>query len=714
MSQKRENDQNLSQQEKKSKLNSGMEGPSSQSQDFSPEYVIMPWDDNTEIFYSEPNAVGETVTKATTRWELIKLLLNENKPIFDIEMFIDVIRSYNVTYNKDGKQMKPPWKCLILRHFFSNLEDEERNEFFKENGILSRIRHLALQLRELVPKLKLLKSGSKCNITLYQAEIACLLANAFLCTFPKREADVPSINFNTLFEGGGNVAGFYSEKLKCIIHYFRRVTNKQPVGKLSFYRLYIPDYKLPRWDKTNAEICDLTVKTEGRIEEQQGYLQMDFANRYVGGGVLGRGCVQEEIRFIICPELIVARLFTECLSDNEALLVIGAERYCNYTGYSDSFEYAGDYKDSTPFDENDHRKTHLIVLDALYFQQPSDQYRESKILRELKKAYVGFKPIDYNNILPLATGNWGCGAFRGDPQLKSILQLMASSQAKRSMLYVTFGDSDLKHQMEEIYRLLKDYKINVGNLYNIIKKFNRERRKNQTIFQFIVERVENHKWPEPQTSKPPSSYSKKELPKKRESETYSPDVDEFSAAEKSAFKIRNDIDRIKKSKPIEKRLSELEMDYDNLEKKMKCHPGSSLEMESSQEDDRSLQLYPRSDNGKKIELSEEDKKLLALYSQPDDRPEKKSEQPSTSVWFENEKTKEKSGNRFTPEASSSSARSASPSLFMNSFSRRYTQEPIEESSDNSLDIFENSLEISEKICDKSEPEKKDNRRRILR
>ena len=39
--------------------------------------------------------------------------------------------------------------------------------------------------------------------------------------------------------------------------------------------------------------------------------------------MLGRGCVQEEIRFIICPELIVARLFTECLADNEALLVIG-------------------------------------------------------------------------------------------------------------------------------------------------------------------------------------------------------------------------------------------------------------------------------------------------------------------------------------------------------------------------------------------------------
>ena len=40
-------------------------------------------------------------------------------------------------------------------------------------------------------------------------------------------------------------------------------------------------------------------------------LQVDFANKFVGGGVLGDGCVQEEIRFLINPELIVTRLFTE-------------------------------------------------------------------------------------------------------------------------------------------------------------------------------------------------------------------------------------------------------------------------------------------------------------------------------------------------------------------------------------------------------------------
>ena len=52
-------------------------------------------------------------------------------------------------------------------------------------------------------------------------------------------------------------------------------------------------------------------------------LQVDFANKYLGGGVLTHGCVQEEIRFLICPEMIISRLFTEGLEKNESLIMKG-------------------------------------------------------------------------------------------------------------------------------------------------------------------------------------------------------------------------------------------------------------------------------------------------------------------------------------------------------------------------------------------------------
>lgn len=51
--------------------------------------------------------------------------------------------------------------------------------------------------------------------------------------------------------------------------------------------------------------------------------QVDFASRWIGGGVLSAGLLQEEILFLMNPELIVSRLFTERLADNECLIITG-------------------------------------------------------------------------------------------------------------------------------------------------------------------------------------------------------------------------------------------------------------------------------------------------------------------------------------------------------------------------------------------------------
>lgn len=72
---------------------------------------------------------------------------------------------------------------------------------------------------------------------------------------------------------------------------------------------------------------------------------MDFANKYIGGGVIGNGCVQEEIFFVLSPELIVSRLIFESLDNNEAIQIKGAERFSSYGGYGESFKWADDFID---------------------------------------------------------------------------------------------------------------------------------------------------------------------------------------------------------------------------------------------------------------------------------------------------------------------------------------------------------------------------------
>ena len=102
-------------------------------------------------------------------------------------------------------------------------------------------------------------------------------------------------------------------------------------GVITFSRLSLTPSLLPSWHSSDQTLSCLHISTEGKIEtDGAGFLQADFANEYVGGGVLRSGLVQEEIRFTICPELIATMLFSEAMQDTEAISVIGVEQFSCY------------------------------------------------------------------------------------------------------------------------------------------------------------------------------------------------------------------------------------------------------------------------------------------------------------------------------------------------------------------------------------------------
>ena len=100
-------------------------------------------------------------------------------------------------------------------------------------------------------------------------------------------------------------------------------------------------------------------------EHGQGCLHVDFANKYLGGGILCGGCVQEEIRFAICPELTVACLFCPVMGNTEAIQVIGAQQYCSYTGYGYSLRFGGDFVDESERDKDGTVLNGIAAIDAL-------------------------------------------------------------------------------------------------------------------------------------------------------------------------------------------------------------------------------------------------------------------------------------------------------------------------------------------------------------
>ena len=338
-------------------------------------------------------------------------------------------------------------------------------------------------------------------------QIASLLANAFFCTFPRRTppgrraknheyASYPTINFSRLY------AVENDEKYKCLINYFRKISGRgeEDEGLVTFERRCIPYELLPTWDKCRHTLSEkLHIDAKGTIEDEgYGMLQVDFANALVGGGVIGRGCVQEEIRFLVSPELIVSRLFTEKLGDNECLVITGFERFSSYSGYASTFKFAGQFDDHTPIDPNSgHRLVRMVAIDALRMNPGSpDQYSQALLTRELNKAYVGFElsAEEKSGATPtaaVATGNWGCGAFGGDARLKALVQLMAASLVGRDVAYFTFGDRKLRDDVQRMHSFLVAKQVSIGALVHIIQDFAKMRRKGNGVGYDLYDHIEN-------------------------------------------------------------------------------------------------------------------------------------------------------------------------------------------------------------------------------
>ena len=209
-----------------------------------------------------------------------------------------------------------------------------------------------------------------------------------------------------------------------------------------------------------APLCNVAFPSAtSLIDDSIADCHADFANRFVGGGCLENDFNMEEILFVVKPELIVAMALTSHMHDEEVIRISGALQFSCYTGYADTFEFAGDY-DNNRRDPSRHPPATVVAMDALYGAK-FRQFEVGLVLRDLNKARLAF-----DGARTVATGNWGCGAFGNDHTLKFLQQWMACSDAGvEDLLYHTHGDKRAA-TLPAVVALLSS--LTVGELWTFV------------------------------------------------------------------------------------------------------------------------------------------------------------------------------------------------------------------------------------------------------
>lgn len=119
------------------------------------------------------------------------------------------------------------------------------------------------------------------------------------------------------------------------------------------------------------------------------------------------------------------------MNDFEALGFQGFGKYLRINGYGRSFQFSG-------FEKQETREEYIVAIDAL--QNPNPQFSAHNIMREINKAYAGFSI--FPSVTTVTSGNWGCGVFNGDPELKFMIQWIAASLAGKELNYCLLNKLD--------------------------------------------------------------------------------------------------------------------------------------------------------------------------------------------------------------------------------------------------------------------------------
>jgi len=330
------------------------------------------------------------------------------------------------------------------------------------------VRQTSLSLPTIFPSGKINRLNSEFRVVHFsRRQVLVLLAHMFLCTVKPTWRNNYWVTFHNWLTDGRGCALAY---LQSLLGYFEESMMDQQAGGAGFWdevvtfeRRQIDPSKVTASIAHNSSLLGIpTVSSTGSIGDTS-VIEIDFANKDIGFGTYG---TQEEILFGASPEMCIAMLFCDSMTDSECILIKGARKVGLFSGYGGAvqFNYC-----AVPLDpDRNHRL--LIAIDALDFSSCENplgiQFCPEQMEREICKLLVGFSSCPPGSVVD--TGNWGCGAFCGDKYLKATLQIIAATIAKVHLSFFTFGDVPFTREFEQFSSFFVEKGLTVNRTWEFL------------------------------------------------------------------------------------------------------------------------------------------------------------------------------------------------------------------------------------------------------
>ncbi|EGE81246.1 Poly(ADP-ribose) glycohydrolase isoform [Blastomyces dermatitidis ATCC 18188] len=389
-----------------------------------------------------------------------------------------------------------------LRGFLQDEWASKETHFFTE--VWPELVRLALEMPQLFPESSLLcLSEEHRELELSRRQVGCLVIHQFLCSLPKQPwATDSSQDFRIWYSSGSRHLLATRAYLSSLFTYFQRLSG---VGdetqrvlsplmnewRIIFTLRILQENQVVQLDPSLLKypLCRLTVVHLPTASTEPSLLGLPdgacviSANKNVGFGHTG---TQEETQVGSSPESCPVVLLTPTLQNNQVLIVQGAEAMVTIKGYGREARLDSVLTADYGFSAGDSqwskwRRRTMLFMDALQLDQFIVDKRKiadhlpGHVDRELLKAYNAFssspgKGECKSNYTEIVTGLWGCGAFGGNPQTKTLIQWCAASMAQTNLRLVLSGEDHfaLASELNEIVKMTREGLWTVKNVLDTI------------------------------------------------------------------------------------------------------------------------------------------------------------------------------------------------------------------------------------------------------